>query len=144
VPQQTEIRGHRPAQQHPREIVIPPKASNLKGCHGLSTHTHATLHTLSTKACPVEDKRPLCQLSSKRLNEKWHNWYNTALFLYTTLPHSGERLSRSRCFVEDKRPLCQLSSKRLNEKWHNWYSTALFLYTTLRHSGERLSGADVL
>ena len=51
----------------------------------------------------VEDNRPLCQLSSKRLEEKWYNWYITAL----------------RCFVEDNRPLCQLSSKRLEEKWYN-------------------------
>jgi len=33
--------------------------------------------------CFVEDKIQLCQLSSKRLEEKWHNWYSTALFLYT-------------------------------------------------------------
>ena len=26
----------------------------------------------------------LCHFSSKRLEEKWHNWYSTALFLYKT------------------------------------------------------------
>ena len=26
----------------------------------------------------------LCHFSSQRLEEKWHNWYSTALFLYTT------------------------------------------------------------
>ena len=26
----------------------------------------------------------LCHISSKRLEEKWHNWYSTALFLYKT------------------------------------------------------------
>ena len=54
--------------------------------------------------------RPLCQLSSKRFEEKWYNWYSS--------------------FVEDERPLCQLSSKHLEEKGHNWYSTALYLCKT--------------
>ena len=34
----------------------------------------------------VEDKRPLCQLSSKRLEEKWHNWNSTARFLHRGSP----------------------------------------------------------
>ena len=79
----------------------------------------------------VEDKRPLCQLSSKRLEDNWHS----GLLSYTkqrlygvrlpvgrkwlTLRQSGERLPESRCFEEDKRPLCQLSSKRLEDNWHS-------------------------
>jgi len=31
----------------------------------------------------VKDKRPLCELSFKRLEEKWHNWYSAVLFLST-------------------------------------------------------------
>jgi len=97
------------------------------GTHTPRTHTHSTMSDMvsddtgetadlyrpsQVNTHTVEDKRPLCQLVSKR-----------------TLRQSGERLPESRCFVEDKRPLCQLSSKRLEEKWHTWYSTALSLYT---------------
>jgi len=28
----------------------------------------------------------LCHFSSKRFEEKWHNWYSTALFIYTSNP----------------------------------------------------------
>ena len=74
-----------------------------------------------------EDKRPLCQLSSKRSEDNW----NSGLLSSTkqrlsgvglpvgrkwlTLRQSGERLPESRCLVEDKRSLCQLSSKRLED-----------------------------
>ena len=33
----------------------------------------------------------LCHFSSKRLEEKWHNWYSTALFLCKTSGLSGRR-----------------------------------------------------
>jgi len=34
----------------------------------------------------------LCHLSSKRLEEKWHNWYSTAPFLYTRYLVGGVRV----------------------------------------------------
>jgi len=79
----------------------------------------------------VEDKRPLCQLSSKRLEDNWHS----GLLSYTKhrlsggrspdcrrvnhLRPTGSRTPDSRCFVEDKRPLCQLSSRGLEDNWHS-------------------------
>ena len=36
--------------------------------------------TLYRSRCFVEDKRPLCPLSSVRLEDNWHNWYSTAFF----------------------------------------------------------------
>ena len=35
---------------------------------------------LPDSRCFVEDKGPLCQLSSKRLDHNWHNWYRTSCF----------------------------------------------------------------
>jgi len=69
----------------------------------------------------------LCHFFSKRLEEKWHNWYSTARFLYNTSAFwkALTRLPQSLLYQ-----LCHFSSKRLEEKWHNWYSTARFLYTT--------------
>jgi len=47
---------------------------------------------------------PVVQLSSKRVEEKWHNWYSTALFLYETSA-PGEALTRMPRRVVSSRPL---------------------------------------
>jgi len=49
-------------------------------------HLRPTGSRTPDSRCFVEDKRPLCQLSSKRLKEKWHNWYSTARFLCNAYP----------------------------------------------------------
>jgi len=52
----------------------------------------------------VEDKGPLCQLSSTLFEEKWHTWFSTPLFLYETSA-PGETLTRM--------PQSYFSSKRV-------------------------------
>jgi len=39
------------------------------------------IHTLEESAVLYQ----LCHFSSKRLEEKWHNWFSTALFFYKTV-----------------------------------------------------------
>ena len=58
----------------------------------------------------VKDKRPLCQLSSKRLENNWHS-----SLLFST-------------DIEDERPLCQLSSKPLKK-------TGMVVFCSLQNIG---------
>jgi len=86
-----------PPAQHSATLALP-EASPRKSAVGVSEFQQGV------PTC-AEDNRPLCQLSSKRLEDS-----SAAI---------GERLPESRCFAEDKRLLCQLSSKRLEDNWQS-------------------------
>ena len=44
--------------------------------------TRVSINRLVTRVTPSTVLYQMCHFTSKRLNEKWHNWYSTALFLY--------------------------------------------------------------
>jgi len=67
----------------------------------------------------VADQRPLCRLSSKRLEDNWHSGR-----LSSTKHRLLER--RSPEWRRVKRPLRQLSTKHLEDNWHGGL---FFLYT---------------
>ena len=98
---------------------------------------HRAQHVAPPGQCRGQDKRPLCQLSSKRLEDHLRPTGSRApdsrCFVEDTrslcqlsskrledhLRPTGSRTPDSRYFVEDKRPLCQLSSKRLEDNWQS-------------------------
>jgi len=47
--------------------------------------TRRSINRLVTRVNPSTVLYQICHFTSKRLEEKWHNWYSTALFLYTVL-----------------------------------------------------------
>jgi len=94
-------------------------------------HLRPTGSRTPDSRCSAEDKRSLCQLSSKRLAD---NWYSGLLSSakhrlsgrcsadcrrVNHLRPTGSQTPDSRCFAEDKRPLCQLCTKRLEDDWHS-------------------------
>jgi len=66
--------------------TFPLSAKRKSGLTGTVRQLSSTEQRLSGRHSP-DCRRvmyQLCHFPSKRLEEKWHNWYNTALFLYKT------------------------------------------------------------
>jgi len=89
----------------------------LLQCTRRSCHTRQLsnrVNLLVSNYCRGKGKVPYCtscaHFSSKRLEEKWHNWYSTAPFLYKTATIRGSTPGRPQVVrTKDHSVSCPLS-----------------------------------
>jgi len=91
---QPALRPHRatprvedkPPQTRRPHSIGRPKVNRISSVSTTSVPLSGLPYTMQRKSAVLYQ---LCHFPSKRLEEKWHNWYSSALFLYKTSARGG-------------------------------------------------------